>query len=147
MWFPRVGGLLPLASDNTKGLLSDENYKKINTFIFSIGVTGGGHKAWFRIGKFLYNPYRPIQIQMYHGFYSEEKTKYELSLTFHSDSLIYITGNSNSLIGYIKESDGVELFFVVNPAHSISAIVAGGDIINTNHEKSEEEPSDIIYIS
>ena len=143
-----VGELLPIANNNINGLLGKDLYKKVNIINASYGLYGGTKTTWYRIGK--YNYYLPSAVIIY-MFYGESssisKSKFEISINFSGENSVTVYGTASSVVGYVHTSDGkVEIYVKVPQGCCFTALVAGGNIDNTDRYTTTTEPVGIEYI-
>ena len=143
-----VGGLLPIVNDKIAGLLSGDVYKRVNLINANFGLYGGSQTTWYRIGKYNYHLISAIIMYMFYGNSdSISKSKFEIAINFAKENSVIIQGNAGSVVGYAHTSDGkVELYVKVSQGVSFAALVAGGNIDNTDRYTTTTEPVGIVYI-
>lgn len=143
-----MGGLIGTANEDKNGLLSTLFYRRLNQIWLSWGTPGGQPTNWRKIAKYTRGTYVPIQIEMYHGFYSGTKTKYSLSITFQEISNVQVTGSAGSNLGYTIDSSNetLTLYAKCSAGNNMSAIIVGGNIIDTAQSNTTTEPEGIVYI-
>lgn len=139
-----MGELLPVASDNQKGLLSQEYFKSLSMLSM---MTGNSYfDLWLRIGIFEADFYRPIRLEYYIGTNNLPNTKKTLGFVYNAQGVDGILGDTGeNEIGYIKEGDRLSLYVYVQRWSSFLGFLIGGKIYDATHPYVKTEPSGIVY--
>lgn len=103
-----VVNAMPEANDYYKGLMSAKNAMALDFLSFYYGVSGA-ETHYVRLGKIGISHYSPMRINLSYGSWNATSRSI-IDLVFTNGSRIVISGNGDSLIGYVVESSGTTMY-------------------------------------
>ena len=139
-----VVNAMPEATDSSKGLMSAKNTIVLNSLSFYYGVSGGTPTQYVRLGKFINSHYSPIRINLSYGLW-DAISRSIIDLVFtNGKGKIVISGNGNSLIGYVAESSDTIIYLKCTAGISFIGTIIGPII--EGKKIFAEEPTGIVYV-
>ena len=135
---------MPESTDSSKGLMSANTTIVLKSLSFYYGVSGGTPTQYVRLGKFINSHYSPIRINLSYGIW-DITSRSIIDLVFTNGSgKIVISGNGDSLIGYVVESSGTTMYLKCTPGISFIGTIIGPII--EGRKVVAEEPTGIVYV-
>ena len=139
-----VTNAMPEATDSAKGLISAGNTIVLKSLSFYYGVSGGTPTQYVRLGRFNNGHYSPIRINLSYGIW-DITSRSIIDLVFtNGGGKIVISGNGNSLIGYVAESSDTIIYLKCAPGTSFIGTIIGPII--EGRKVFAEEPTGIVYV-
>lgn len=139
-----VVSAMPEATDSAKGLISAGNTIVLKSLSFYYGVSGGTPTRYVRLGRFNNGHYSPIRINLSYGSW-DATSRSIIDLVFtNGNGTIVISGNGNSLIGYVAESSGTTMYLKCTAGISFIGTIIGPIIEGI--KVFAEEPTGIVYV-
>lgn len=139
-----VVSAMPESTDSSKGLMSANTTIVLKSFSFYYGVSGGTPTQYVRLGRFNNGHYSPIRINLSYGSW-DATSRSIIDLVFtNGNGTIVISGNGNSLIGYVAESSGTTMYLKCDAGKSFIGTIIGPII--EGRKVFAEEPTGIVYV-
>lgn len=137
-----VASAMPEANDYSKGLMSAKNAMALDFLSFYYGVSGA-ETHYVRLGKIGISHYSPMRINLSYGSW-DATSRSIIDLVFTNGSRIVISGNGDSLIGYVVESSGTTIYLKCTAGISFIGTIIGPII--EGRKVFAEEPTGIVYV-
>lgn len=137
-----VVNAMPEANDYYKGLMSAKNAMALDFLSFYYGVSGA-ETHYVRLGKIGISHYSPMRINLSYGSWNATSRSI-IDLVFTNGSRIVISGNGDSLIGYVVESSGTTMYLKCTSGISFIGTIIGPII--EGRKVLIEEPAGIVYV-
>lgn len=109
------------------------------------GTPGGNDTTWIGLGKYRADAYKPVRINMSHGFYNRSDRKtFDVTIT-SNDGQVFISGSGLNIVGYVLSGNTINIYLKIATTCSYTGFITGELIEKLDNVVAE--PAGIAYIA